>query len=175
MSRHLWGPGSLTCCVLPPSCLVFPFSTLPRLQHPITHCVPLPLLVCPSPRHTLSAALVSALLEPVTQQYCQPRWGWRILTKGQQLTPGLCLREDSILHLLEEARTTCAHLDANQAFLPGVDPRQVDVFQGLPTEPEVDPIWGHRELEGHGLVRFRHPGGWSSPGRGQEGARAGSG
>lgn len=118
-----------------------------------------------SPPH-LSTPLVSALPEPVPQQNCQPT--------GQQLTPGLCLREDPILHLLEEATTTCAHLDANQALLPRVDPRQIDVFQGLSTEPEVDPIWGHRELEGHGLVRFRHPGGWPSPGRGQEGAPAGS-
>lgn len=62
------------------------------------------------------------------------------------------------------------HLEANQALLPGVDLRQVEVFQGLPTEPEVEPIWRHSELEGHGLVRFRHPGGCPAPGREREGA-----
>lgn len=46
------------------------------------------------------------------------------------------------------------------------------MFQGLPAEPEVDPFWGHCELEGHSLVRFRHPGGWSAPGRRQDRARA---
>lgn len=49
------------------------------------------------------------------------------------------------------------------------------MFQGLPTEPEVEPIWGHSELEGHSLVRFRHPGGGLAPGREQKGVRLGSG
>lgn len=137
--------------------------------------VPLPLPVHLSPLHTLSTPLVSALLEPVTQQNCQPRWGWR--------TPKWAVAHTWLLHPWkalfctcweEQTRTTCANLDANQAFLPGVDAGQVDLFQGLPTEPEVDPFWGHGELEGHSLVRFRHPGGWWAPGRRQEGARAGS-
>lgn len=64
---------------------------------------------------------------------------------------------------------TCAHLDPDQALLPGVDPRQVDVLQRLPTQPEVDPVRGHCELEGHGLVRLRHAGARPAPARGKRG------
>lgn len=132
--------------------------------------VPRPLLVCPSPLHAsgtsgfCTAGACPPAVRPVKVGVQSPDNGaaantWPLPPPAARPRP----------------RTTRAHLDANQAFLPGVDPRQVDVFQGLPTEREVDPIWSHRELKGHGLMRFRHPGGWPAPGRGQEGAPQGSG
>lgn len=152
--------------------LVFPSSSAPHLrhptaQHPVSSFTPASSRPPPSGFRTTTAHSPAEL---------PAGWGRSTRTREQLPTPGLRLRKalSCCTCRQEEAGvTSCAHLDSNQAFLPGVDPRQIDVFQGLPTEPKINPIWGHGKLEGHSLVRFRHPGGWLAPGRGAEGRSGG--
>lgn len=62
--------------------------------------VPLPLPAYLSPLHTLSN-LRFCMLDPVPQQNCQPKWGRRALTMGQELTPGLYPRKALFCTCLE--------------------------------------------------------------------------
>lgn len=65
-------------------------------------------------------------------------------------------------HGMDFARTAplpCAppaDLEADEAFLPGMEARQVDLLKGFLAQPEIHPVRSDRELEGDRLVGFRH-------------------
>ena len=48
------------------------------------------------------------------------------------------------------------HPDAADSLLPGSDPGQVDLVQGLVGQLQVDALWCYGELERHRLVGLRH-------------------
>lgn len=49
-----------------------------------------------------------------------------------------------------------ANLESDELLFPGMQSRQIDLLEGLVAQPQVDPVRGDRELEGHGLVSFCH-------------------
>lgn len=49
-----------------------------------------------------------------------------------------------------------ADLEPDEAFLPGMEARQVDLLKGFLAQPEIHPVRRDRELEGDRLVGFRH-------------------
>ena len=53
-------------------------------------------------------------------------------------------------------RPVGTHLHAADPFLPGAEPRAVDLVQGLVGQLQVHALGGDGELEGHGLVGLCH-------------------
>lgn len=54
-----------------------------------------------------------------------------------------------------EARVS-ENLESDELLLPRVESRQIDLLEGLVAQPQVDAVGRDGELEGHGLVGFRH-------------------
>lgn len=48
------------------------------------------------------------------------------------------------------------NLEPDELLLPGVQPRQADLFEGFVAQAEVNAIGGDGELEGHSLVSLCH-------------------
>ena len=58
--------------------------------------------------------------------------------------------------ILDRLKQVSGNLESDELLLPGMKSRQIDLPEGLMAHSEVDPIRSDCELEGDGLVSFRH-------------------
>lgn len=63
------------------------------------------------------------------------------------------VQEKQLQSSRETNRTYCESCDA---LPPRTKTGAVDLSQGLVGQPQVDALWGHRELEGNSLMGFGH-------------------
>lgn len=94
--------------------------------------------LCPS--QALARTETTALSE-THLRHIPPQQGPR----GSLDTPSKCCRNDHP-----------TNLESDELLLPGMQPRQADLFEGFMAQAEIDAIRGDRELEGHSLVSLCH-------------------